>query len=369
MKSVQDHCVHGLVTVRLLDAPARVLKGIVESLGESQGNPADPPDVSVVFTDRIPTDTPLRFLGLNQAAFDSRNFYLFNDDGARSKIDFDRLGEPCEVVCERGVGTIPFLLPILGLRLLKKGYALFHSSAFVYEGKAILVAGWQKGGKSELLLPFMAAGAHFLSDDWTIVGADSTLFGIASSVPMGPWHLQHLPEYWQRIEPGHRRRIRMVRLYQHLYRMLPAAVRSRLRPRRFLRPLGTTGGEMGLLRLSSAPRRVFGDHIWRDPAKLDLLLFGTVVQDGIRTLELGSNEVAERMVWSLAFERRHLMEAYDQFRFAFPHRRNLLLESARDCELALLSTAFEGVPSYEIQHPYPVPLQRLRAAALPLIPR
>ncbi len=367
METVQDHAIHGLATIRLAGAPEQVMHAVVEGFGASQGMAGSPPDVSVSFVQRIQTDGPLRYLGLSEAAFDSSSFYLLDRAGAKSRIDFDRLGSPCEIVCEKAVQAVPLLLPIIGLCLLQKGYVLLHSSAFVYGGKGVAVAAWRKGGKSELLLPFMAAGAHFLADDWTIVSRDARLFGLPGPVMMGAWHLHHLPVYWDRLERGHRRRARLVAWYQRLYRRLPKAIRSLLRPRSILEPLARSGGEMSLVPLASAPERVFPGHVWQGPARLDVLLFGSSAEGQTEAVPIAPREVAERMIASLAFERRHFLEAYDQFLFAFPHRRNDHLETARDRELSLLSEAFTGVPAYEIRHPYPVPLGELFEVARPLI--
>jgi hypothetical protein len=71
------------------------------------------------------------------------------------------------------------------------------------------------------------------------------------------------------------------------------------------------------------------------------------------------------MTASLTYERRNLLATYQQFRYAFPDRRNILLETAAEQELKLLTQAFEGRPSYELLHPYPVPLFDLYHAASP----
>ena len=59
------------------------------------------------------------------------------------------------------------------------------------------------------------------------------------------------------------------------------------------------------------------------------------------------------------YERRPLLEAYEEFRFAFPDRRNPLIEQAAERERELLRRAFSGKPTFAVEHPYPADLQRL----------
>ncbi len=79
---------------------------------------------------------------------------------------------------------------------------------------------------------------------------------------------------------------------------------------------------------------------------------------------MGPEEVAQRMAASLAYERSSLIAAYNQFRFAFPDRRNNFLESVREQEQRLLTRALRDVPTYELVHPYPVSLHELYDAAV-----
>ncbi|MDT0353299.1 sensor histidine kinase family protein [Pseudonocardia charpentierae] len=122
------------------------------------------------FVDRMAPSGFLRMLGLHNAAFDEEHFYLLDAQRRRAQVDFTRLGEPCEIVCEREIAMIPLLIPMIGLYLAAAGHVLLHAASFVHRGHGVLVAGWQKGGKTEILLPFTAVGADFVADEWTVVG-------------------------------------------------------------------------------------------------------------------------------------------------------------------------------------------------------
>lgn len=363
-RSVVDHCVHGLATIRLIDAPRKMAEAVVSVLGPSQGNPSDDPDICVTFVDKLIPDGELHLLGRNGAAFDDRNFYLLDRQGQSMRIDLCQLGKRCELVCERGVSKIPLLVPILGMCLLRNGYVLLHASSFVYNGKGVMVAAWEQGGKTETLLPFMAAGAHYLADEWTIVGgADGAIRGLTAYTPIWNWQFQYLPQYWKRIRPADRQRIRLVRLYQRIYRAIPGAADGESLPFRLLRQIERELGHVA--RAFTLPHTLYGDRVWQGAARLDHVFLAGVVQGPIRVSPISSVEIGRRMIACLAYERRALMTTYNQFRFAFPDRSNELLERAGEQEQDLLTHALIGCSAHEILHPYPVPLHDLYSAVAP----
>ncbi len=365
---VVDHTLHGLITIRLVDPPESALRAIRRVLGPSTGSPAAEPDLTVTFVDRLAPVGVLRTIGLNDAAFDDAHFYRLDEFGHRTRLDFGVLGEPCEILCERGVSVVPLLVPIIGLRLLAKGYVLLHSGAFVYEGIGVLVTGWEKGGKTETLLPFMAAGAHYLSDEWTIVSpADDRMYGLSGMTQIWSWHLRQLPVFWTRIPRADRQRIRAMRLYQRLYRALPEAVRGRGIAAGWLHRLSLEGGYPLLGQSRVAPELVFHDRIWQGSASLDRLFLATVAPDATVILPVDAAEIARRMAASLAYERRALWIAYQQSLYAFPERRNALLESASLHERELLLRLFMGREAHEIRHPYPADLAEIYRLVRPYV--
>lgn len=360
---VVNHSAHGLANIRLVNAPRRVVDALIKSLGPSQGPPLDEPDICVRFVDNLPKSDDIRFLGRNNAAFDTENFYVLDQRGRYTRIPFENLGEPCEILCEREVQTIPFITHILGLRLLQKGHVLLHASSFVYAGKGIVVAAWEKGGKTETLLPFMAAGACYIADERTIVSADSVLRGLPRPVHLWEWHFRSLPQYYARISERDRQRIRLARLYHGLFHRVPGAESGQALPLRLLRAVDR---EVALSAgVTCSNETLFEHRIWMGPAPLDRIFLAGVANGATRVLRTRSEDIAERMVASLIYERRALLAAYDQFRFAFPQRSNRLLEEAGTREFDLLKQAFSGKPAYDLLHPYPVALDNIYRAAAP----
>lgn len=362
-----DHDLHGLVRIRIASAPSGFRERMRRRLGPPVEATDDEPDIRITFTDSLPTSGRLRFLGLNSAAYDEEHFYLLDDSGNRTRIDFSALGEPCELVCEGGIKSLPLLLPIASLRLLRKGHVLLHSSSFVYRDKGILVAGWQKGGKTEMLLAFMAAGAQFLGNEWTIVSPDEgQLRGVGGAIQVWDWQLRDLPQFWKRLPPADRQRLTLLHGYQSLYNAIPRRKDPRGVVGKALRQLSLEGGVSLLRQARTSPERLFGGSLWEGPAPLDRLFLATVGHRETVVLPARPQEVADRMLASQAYERGQLVAAYQCSRFAFPERRNQLLEQARAHELRILSEAFASKAAYEIVHPYPVSLKDLHRVAAPV---
>jgi hypothetical protein len=359
------HGVHGLVSIELIDASEAQQRELVRQLGPSRPTPDGPADIVVRFVDSMPRAAALTYLG-SRAAYDEHGFYLLDDDAAMTRLDLACAGRALELVCERSVVAIPLLVPLLALRLIERGYVLVHGSSFVHRGRGVLVAGWEGGGKSELLLPFVANGAHYLADEWTIVGGERPmLHGVTAHAQIWDWQLRQLPAVRKRLSPGRRVRVRSAAMLERLSK----------------RAAGLHGGQhpaaraLGLLdpgfhnnaRVSGSPEALFGGRVTFAPVPLDVAFLATVVEDpSSRVRSIEGTELAARMVRSLAYERRALSEAYTTFRFAFPDRRSEAIEQASDTEEALLGRALEACPTYALEHPKPLVLQDLYDVALPL---
>jgi hypothetical protein len=365
---VVEHCVHGLVTIRLEDPPERIAAVIQRLLGPSTGTSSGSADITVRFVDRLPSTAGLRWLNRREVAYDEQHFYLADAAGARAQVDIAGIGEPIQIVCERDIATLPLLRPIVSLRLLRLGHVFLHSAAFSYKGVCVLVVGWKKGGKTETLLPFMSAGASHIADEWTILSPDGTVRGIAGDLQIWNWHLRQNPEMWERVPQVQRRRIRAMRAYQRAYTAAPFLHRRRTGVYGLLADLARDGSAPKLGQVGVPPALLFEGRVHAGPAHVDRILFASV-GDGVTVSvnEVMPETVAARMAASLVYERNALVVAHEQFRFAFPDRSNDWLLAARAEETRLLEKAFAGRPTFELVHPYPVDLNEMFQAAEPHI--
>ena len=165
----------GLLTIGLVGADRREVALVTRQLGPLPRVDAAEPDLVIRFVDRLEVAGVLRPLG-REAAYGDDGFVVLRGrrkTTVRVRVPIDDIGTiPIEIVAERGLSAVPFLLPIINLTLLSKGIVPVHASAFVTNGRGTLVTGWAKGGKSEALLAFAARGATYVGDEWVFVTGD-----------------------------------------------------------------------------------------------------------------------------------------------------------------------------------------------------
>ncbi len=363
-----DFDFHGLAGVRLLGASPTDVAMVRWQLGLAQASLDREPDIVIRFVDQLATGSRIRFVGLGEAAFTDDAFLVLRSRHkapARVEIAFTQIGAPVEIVCERGLPAVPFLIPILNLTVLARGVLPLHASAFVHGGTGVVATGWSKGGKTEALLAFAARGAEYVGDEWVYVTDDgSRVHGIPEPIRIWGWHLRQLPQYEALVSRADRTRLRAIELFLGSERAL-----RRVRA-------GRQGGlSHALTRLTPLlsrqlfvdvePERLFG-RVGEQSAAFDRLFFLVSSDAPDITVEpVDPLDVAKRMVFSLQHERLNLTAAYLKYRFAFPEGVNPFVEQVERLERRALDRAFAGKPAFVVHHPYPFSLDGLFEAMSP----
>jgi hypothetical protein len=353
-----DYDLHGLAGVRVLDANPRDAAVVDRQLGPIRARLEREPDIVIRFVDRLELGTPLRLLGVGEAGFTDDAFLILrgpHKTRQRVRVPLEDLGRSCEIVCERGLRGVPLLIATLNLTVLAHGVLPLHASAFTYNGLGAVVTGWSKAGKTEALLAFASRGARFVGDEWVYVEKDgATVHGIAEPIRVWDWYLEQLPALRGRL-PG-RERARL------------AALRAAARAARGRRGQRLAAALNGQRHVDLPPGRLFAEEPLDMTAPFDRLFFVESWESReTETHEIDAAEVPRRMVFSLLHERAPLLAAYEQFRFAFPERRNAVLEDAPELERALLERATAGKLAHLVRHPYPADLSRLFEVMGPLM--
>jgi hypothetical protein len=366
-----DYDLHGLAGVRLVDASPTDVKTVDRQLGPIRASLAREPDIQIRFVDRIRTSSPVRYLGLPDAAFTEDTFVVMRGaHGSRSvaEIPVHRIGQPgFEIVCESGASSVPLLIPILNLTVLGNGALPLHASAFEYGGVGVLATGWSKGGKTETLLAFMAQGATYVGDEWIYVAADGrTMHGIPQPIRVWDWHLRYLPRYRATLGRRARTRLRVLRAVDDVLGAVRRGVRGGSAITRTLdraRPL--LKRQIGL---DVSPGRMFDGRFGSLSSTLDRLFFVVSHEpESIAVERVDPQEVARRMVFSLQYERLDFMSYYHRWRFAFPDAANDLVERAEELQREMLCRMLANKEAYAVYHPYPVSIPALFDAIRPYV--
>jgi hypothetical protein len=361
-----DLDLHGIVGIRLIRGSAEDVATVTKQVGATPAYLGRKPEILLEFVDGVVGTRDVRSIGVDDAGFGGEEFYVFRGRGkarTATAIRFEQAGLRSHILCESGAGAVPLLVPLMNLAALAKGFLPMHASAFSYNGSGLLATGWTKGGKTETLLGFMANGATYIGDEWVYLSGDGTqMFGLPQPITLWDWHLDDLPQY--RTGLGWRRRARL-----RTNTVLKAA--ERVAPGRFVASR-MTGRVLGLterqLHVTIRPEALFGASACERAGRLDKIVFLVSHESPEVVVEAADpDEIANRMLFSLRYERLELLSNYFKFRFAFPDASNELIDGLDEVERESLPRALAGKDAYVVYHPFPAPIPALFDAIAPLV--
>lgn len=369
---VVDFDLHGLAAVRLVNARDEDVRAVARQLGPIRvaagETAAREPQIVVRFVEEqaLAAGGAAHIVSLGHTAYvdngEQRFFVLRgkHKTPARVQIPLAQIGGHCEILCQHGVTAVPYLIPILNLTVLANDALPLHAGAFVYNDLGIMVTGWSKGGKTEALLGFMARGASYVADEWTyLFEGGHCMAGIPEPLRIWEWHLSELPAYRRRL--SRRQRVRLAgldALQRALGRLAPQKGRGvRAQAHRLKAVVQKQQG------INVPPGRLFGEGRWTAQAPLERLFFVQSSEEPqIRVEPVDPATVAQRMLFSLQEEQRHLQSLYRQFRFAFPDAENELIERSPEIQASRLHEMLAHKEAYAVTHPYPVPIDAMVTA-------
>jgi hypothetical protein len=357
----------GLLRLRLVDPADRDREAIVRQLG-CPAIPADgDADLTIRYIERMGArNAESRRIGPGDVRWTDDGLVLVRGHGRSERwalVPFDRIGTSdarVEIACERDIGPVPLLMSAINLTLLGRGVLPLHASSFVAGGSGIVAAGWSKSGKTEALLAFMDRGARIVADEWTYVHADRSLSGLPTPIRLEPWHLAQRPALVERLDPRERRRLGRLSAVRR-GRGLASRAAQKLPGRRLIDgafdlALANDRVDVALDDLFSPDRRA--------PTATADVVFWMVPHESsaIETSAVAPSDFAARMATAHVHHRREFLDAYWRFRYAFPDRRNPLVDAMEERELELLETTIGEREVIRVEHPKPVDLGRLADA-------
>lgn len=359
-----DFDLHGIVGIRLIDAGPNDLAAVKRQLGPIQSVLTRDPDIVIRFVDRMQLSSSVRYIGVEDAGFTNDAFLILRgkfQTSIKVQIPFEQIGShSCEIVCESGLPAVPLLIAIINLTALSKDVLPLHASALIYKGKGILITGWSKAGKTETLLAFAANGAQYIGDEWIYLSPDGKrMYGIPEPTRVWYWHLQEMPRYQTMVDRTDWRRLQALNVFAKLLKRLEfGSWKRRAKYRQVLKRL--TALVERQLYVQLPPEKLFGQKAETTDIHSEKIFF--VVshdQPDITVQPMESQELAERMVFSLLEERMEFLSYYFKFRFAFPECSNSLIDQAEEIQRRLILRAFANQEAYAIYHPYPFSIPSL----------
>jgi predicted ATP-grasp superfamily ATP-dependent carboligase len=353
-----DYDVHGIVALRLIGASAHDVAALAPTLRFFQLPLLREPDIVVRFVDELPVEG-LRWLEFGRSGFTDDGFVVLQSGKrpARMRMALEQIGGACELVCQRGLCSVPLLMSIIRLIALGRGYAPLHASAFTYNGSGMLLASWAKGGKTTGLVAFAAHGAQYIGDEWVLLGADGgMMYGLPEAMELHDWHLPALPALERQLSTPRRLLVkstlwlsqsnRGARFSSTVHTTRLGATLARLRRRLDVRidPLRVFSPGA----LAASPDRVFF-MVRHDRPE-------------IRVEPAESPQIAARIAAANYYEQLPLIATYLAYQSAYPGRRSELLDRARVLQAEMLTRALSGKEAFLVCHPSPCDLRALFAA-------
>jgi hypothetical protein len=367
MSRVVDFDIHGIVGVRLEGASPAEVRTVERQLGAMQGALVRRPDIVLRFSEAV-IPPVLRYGGTEACGYDGEAFYLLAPGRRRAgvRIDFQRLGHGCELLCDRGLAKIPFLSTLVTVCALRAGYVPIHASGCLSDGVGMLLVGWAGGGKTSALLAFASRGAAYVGDDWILVSADGgTMRGIPQRICVRDWQLRQLPGLRRRVSYSRRLAMSAAGAVERCLRAACSAVRDGT----LLRIMDDLANVFHRrINVQLEANVLFGARAAAHSAKPQRV-FLLVKHDGddIDVEPLDSSDLIGRLVAINQAEQEPLMEAYRTFLFAWPERTSALLDDILPLQRQLLATAFENARAWVVGHPSPCDLESLHAAMQPYV--
>jgi hypothetical protein len=243
----------------------------------------------------------------------------------------------------------------IGFAASGQGVAV-HAASVTIDGGAIVVAGWSESGKTETALGLMERGAAFLSDKWTLVGADGEASAFPISVGIRRWVLRYLPTLQSSLTRRARLQFTGAGLASLALRPV-AGMPARSRSRGFLADGArriVVLGDRAAFEVAEL-RAAYGqtdDPGRRVPVRLVVAL-RTVPDGDVRVRTAEPKEVAARLARSAAYERRHYLELLQRAGYAMPSRPAAAQERAISADESVLRAVLEDVRVVVVDAPFP----------------
>lgn len=354
-----DLAAGGRLLLRLVDPAAADRRAIEARLGLSAVDRAqdDDPLLTIRYVATLDVGPTLRTVGTDDGAFDERSFVIRAGGRAVAIVPLERIGQPgAEIVARRGSGVPGRLVSLLNLALLGRGGIALHASAVELDGLGIAACGWSGSGKTEAMLGLMDLGGRFVGDEWTYVH-DGRLVGLPERIRIQDWHAAQLPWLGPRIGRAAAWRMGAAATAQRGGTWLGRTPRAVPGMRAVARGAGRLGSrrhvDLAVATLFEEPRRAASAALDR------IVLLETSTAPGIRAEPVDPLVVAQRLALAHVHHRRELLGWYWQARFAFPDRRNALLDDIEGVERQRLESVFEGRPAVRVEHPHGVDIAEL----------
>ncbi len=311
--------------IRIDNAPARVMDTLKEEgFTNHRIERSDDVRLSFSFVESIDIHDAVTLVTMSGRKED--RLFLFDKYDSLILCDLSTAGEEnSEILVEEGIDPVffyAFLEHMIRILLLSENKVMIHASAVSHADGAFVCFGWDRSGKSSLLLEFIEHGGVFIGDDRTILCEDGSVIPYYKNIRQFRHEIIDYPEILGRYPGGSTRLIRFFMRFETLLRSTKSKYLKR-----FLR--------LSLLVIRKLDKRTAYLTIPVDKCKEEnprfqiqnLFMINRSLTDSIVINEEPIERHIDGMVSNILFDDRDLMSMYQQFKFLFPDKDNRLLRN------------------------------------------
>lgn len=345
----------GAGVVRAVNASDADIATLSRQLGASS-TPERADEAPLLIVEFVADPLPKRhtLIGLHEAAYDDDGgFYATKPSLAGNwvRMPFGAISPGCRLVAATGTPHVLHLIAVLNLVVLQRGRVALHAAALRFHDAGVLVVGWSKGGKSELLLGAMNRGASYIADEWAYLeGETRTVTGLPEPIRLWDWFYDDLPEARRDLDAGRRARLGLLSLGESAVDAVDQRVNSRA-----LKKMSALLGRQRYVTVS--PHDLFGPDRCAPHTTIDHVVLVESHSDEASSLDsLDTTVAAGRLAASLSAERQPLRDHYAMYRYAFPDRRDQAMEQSDERESEMVAAGLRDVATSRLLHPFPAPI-------------
>ena len=362
-----DYDLYGIIGIRLINPSEGDVRNISKLLLPFRSNLVREPDINIEFKKNWELGDIIN-IGLD-TGFNDDGFYILSNGRTKlkAKIPFDKIGGKFTIVCEQDIVGIPLFNQFINLSFLRKNYVPIHASAFSYNNSNVLVIGWSKGGKSEILFSFMNHGAQFIGDETILISTlEKKIYGIPVPVSIWEWQFKEIPKLLPPLNRQKKMLFKGIHLINWLYKL---ANKIKLKNLSVVKLVGESLPVLKKqLNIRVAPDKIFGSKInWSEHNLSKIILAMSHSKKNVLVDECDSQNIINRMLTSSLYEFDSFYNFYNMYKFAFPGSKNKFIESVPEIYNELLRDALSDIETYKVVHPYPVTYESLFESLKPIV--
>jgi hypothetical protein len=207
------------------------------------------------------------------------------------------------------------------------------------------------------MLAFANHGSYYIADEWTVFSPNNEVFGIPEPIRLWDWHIRQIPHLRPLIKGKKKLIFATIHGIDKMMNILSKIGMSGTFP--FSAIAEALPAMKRQLNLRIHPEVIFQKRLKESGVPQTVFLIGGHASPEITVQPISPSEVTERMLHSNLLEFSPLLEHYRAFRFAFPDRKNRILENLESLQRKLINKRFDQYRCFLVLHPYPVVFEEL----------